>query len=374
MGTITTTSHPCVASLDCREIAIPFRHVFRHASATRDKAATLWVKATGVDGAVGYGEGCPREYVTGETVPGAMTFIEQHRNRVAATVRDLESLKALLVSDGMEIDRNPAAWCALELALLDLMARQAGVPVEDYLGLPRLRRTFDYTAVIGVTSTEQCTALVAQYQRLGMRDYKIKLSGELDADRQNLAALLAARPQRVRVDANNLWTDLEAAKSYLERLDHALFAVEEPFQASRYEWMAALGAALNTRIILDESALRIEQLEHLAADPARWIVNVRVSKMGGLLRSLAFVDRCRAYGIPVIVGAQVGETSLLSRAALTIANAAGNNLISQEGAFGTYLLESDPCEPQLRFGAKGVLDIHALGLADRPGFGLHVRS
>jgi len=274
---------------------------------------------------------------------------------------------------GAEIDRNPAAWCALELALLDLFARRAGVPVEDYLGLPRLRSTFEYTAVIGVTSAEQCAALVGQYRQLGMSDYKIKLSGDPAADRANLEALRAARPARVRADANNLWSDIAMARRYLEALDLKFFAIEEPFEAGMYDAMSVLGAALDARIILDESALRIDQLEHLAKDPARWIVNVRVSKMGGLLRSLAFVERCRAYGIPVIVGAQVGETSLLTRAALTVANAAGDKLIAQEGAFGTYLLESDPCEPELRFGAKGGLDIGALGLPDRPGFGLRVR-
>ncbi len=83
--------------------------------------------------------------------------------------------------------------------------------------------------------------------------------------------------------------------------------------------------------------------------------------MGGVLRSLAVVEAARAAGIGVIVGAQVGETSLLTRAALAVAHAAGPILVAQEGAFGTLLLTRDVCDPPLMFGAGG-----RLAVADHP--------
>ncbi len=62
--------------------------------------------------------------------------------------------------------------------------------------------------------------------------------------------------------------------------------------------------------------------------------------MGGLLRSLNVAEAARRRGIPIVVGAQVGETSVLTRAALVVARSAGDRLLAQEGAFGTYLLEN----------------------------------
>lgn len=363
-----------LASIESTQLDIPFRHVFRHASAARDKTTTLWVKVTSIDNLVGYGEGCPREYVTGESLAGAMRFIQHHRASLIATVGDLESVKEWMSKNTSEVNQNPAAWCALELALLDLISRQANVPIEDYLGVPCLGQTFDYTAVIGVTNAEQCSAMLAKYQQLDMWDYKIKLSGDLQLDNRNIAMLHATQPERVRVDANNLWADLAIASDYLAKLDYPFFAIEEPFQAGRFDLMEELGAIMDTRIILDESILRIEQLDHLMKNPKRWIVNIRVSKMGGLIRSLSVIAKCRACGIPVIIGAQVGETSLLTRAGLTLANAARDILIAQEGAFGTYLLESDPCEPELKFSVKGRLDIKQYGLNGQPGLGLHVKK
>jgi hypothetical protein len=93
-----------------------------------------------------------------------------------------------------------------------------------------------------------------------------------------------------------------------------------------------------------------------------------------LLRSLELVDAISSRGIPVIVGAQVGETSLLTRAALTVASSAGDLLMAQEGAYGTYLLAQDICEPVLMFGRGGRLDTGSVSLKERSGLGLNVIS
>lgn len=82
--------------------------------------------------------------------------------------------------------------------------------------------------------------------------------------------------------------------------------------------------------------------------------------MGGILRSLALANKARLNGIPIIIGAQVGETSVLTRAALTVANANRDILLSQEGAFGTNLLERDIVDPSIKFGLNGIVDANQL--------------
>lgn len=71
------------------------------------------------------------------------------------------------------------------------------------------------------------------------------------------------------------------------------------------EGFRAVDEALSMRVILDESLLRVEQLESLP-DPERWIVNLRVSKMGGILRSFDLAKRAASLGIAGVVGCQVG--------------------------------------------------------------------
>jgi L-alanine-DL-glutamate epimerase-like enolase superfamily enzyme len=143
-------------------------------------------------------------------------------------------------------------------------------------------------------------------------------------------------------------------------------------QAGDYAGLARVAAALDTKIILDESMLRAQQLEAVSDTPGRWIVNLRVSKMGGMLRSLQLVSELRERHIGLIVGAHVGETSLLTRGALTVANAARDILVAQEGAFGTHLLAHDVVDPPLMFGPGGLLD--AAAMPRGAGWGLVVRA
>lgn len=94
--------------------------------------------------------------------------------------------------------------------------------------------------------------------------------------------------------------------------------------------------------------------------------------MGGLLRSLSIARKAKTLGIPIIIGAQVGETSILSRSALTIANSYRDILIAQEGAFGTNLLEYDITDQSLMFGKKGILSGVDKWLGN--GFGIEINS
>jgi L-alanine-DL-glutamate epimerase-like enolase superfamily enzyme len=210
------------------------------------------------------------------------------------------------------------------------------------------------------------------FQDLVSGDFKLKLSGDLERDRAKMAIMrgLDAESVRVRVDANNLWNDADEAIGFLRSLDYPFFAIEEPLGPNQYDQLAHMSDALGCPIILDESLLRVEQLTALADPPTRWLINVRVSKMGGLLRSLSVVDAARRSILGLIVGAQVGETSLLTRAALTVARAAGDTLVAHEGAFGTRLLVHDVCDPPLMFGQDGVLDTAAFPSLRRAGLGI----
>ncbi len=214
------------------------------------------------------------------------------------------------------------------------------------------------TAVVGDEDPEAFHALVRRYAALGFADFKVKLSGDVERDRQKLSAFsaFADRDLRVRGDANNVWKKLDEACEALDRLGFDWFALEEPLEAGSYSALAALGNELGCRIVLDESLTRREQLATLTGLPGQWIVNVRVSKMGGLLRSMAVIEEAKRRGVGIVVGAQVGETSLLTRAGVTAAHAAGESLVAQEGAFGTHLLRADVCDPPLMFGAAGILD------------------
>ena len=346
---------------------VPFKVVFRHASASRDRAENLIVAAH-AEGRVGYGEGCPRDYVSGETVASGLRFIRTHADALRRDVMDVSSLRVWIADHAAAIDENPAAFCALETAILDLLGRASGKCVEELLGLPRPRTAFKYSAVLGNAPHPAYLWQLRRYRKRGFSDFKVKLSGDARRDGRKMRAL-AGTAERIRVDANNLWTTADDCVRHLENLPGKIFAVEEPLAAGNIDGFRAVGESTGTRIVLDESLLRAEQLESLD-DPERWIANIRVSKMGGILRSLTVAERAAGLGIGIIVGCQVGETSILTRAALPAMQAAASNLAAAEGAFGTYLLRRDLTTPCLMFGGGGLLDPSDLPVG--PGFGLTV--
>jgi L-Ala-D/L-Glu epimerase len=365
-----------IQSIHATSLAIPFTHPFKHARAERGATQSLWVQVTSRDGLVGFGEGCPRNDVTGEDGPSAQAFVSAHFDDWLKNIRDRETLADWVACHETEIDANPAAWTAVELALLDLLGKNENRSVESLLGIEELSGSFQYTAVLGDGSTRQFEAQLGKYLDAGFRSFKIKLSGTCirDIEKVRLLAAAGVKPCAVRADANNLWADADAAIWYLNGLGFAFFALEEPLKRGDYAGMRRIAQALHTRIILDQSLLRADQLGQICDSAERWIVNLRVSKMGGLLRSLQLVDEVRTQGLPLIVGAHVGETSLLTRAALTVASGAQDVLLAQEGAAGTHLLAYDVIDRPIMFGAGGRLAVESLPRSGSGGFQLDVHD
>ena len=356
-------------SLEVQSLNIPFKQAFVHASAARAMTEAVLVTVTNMVGMEGIGEGCPRRYVTGETVDSIQGFINRHRDQWMAFT-SVQDVKQWVTEHASTIDQNPAAWCAVETACLDLFGKEAGLPIEVLLGLPSLNGRFQYSAVLGTDTLQSFERQLQRYRSAGFTDFKVKVTGRLQDDIDKLARLASIEDLtiRVRLDANNLWSDAGSAVSYLRQLPGHIAAIEEPLKVEDYDGCRLLSRELNIPIILDESFLRLDQFAAIQNDPlSTWIINVRVSKMGGILRSLAVAKRAKEVGIPIIIGAQVGETSVLTRAALTVANSYRDILLAQEGAFGTLLLERDLCDPPLMFGAAGRLDTTALSGA---GLGL----
>ena len=362
-----------IERLDVFTFPIPFKVVFRHSSAKRDRAENIIVVARSECGRVGYGEGCPRSYVTGESLRSSAAFIQQHEETIIGNVQDIDGLKTWIDANRGAIDQNPAAFCAVELALLDLFGKIAERPIEDVLDIPRISGIYRYSAVLGDAPYLAYWWQFRRYWGRGFRDFKVKVSGDPGRDWRKISAFRKKEDPalRVRLDANNLWHSAADCISHINGLSYDFFAIEEPLQEGDLSGFKRVGEECQTKIILDESLLRPEQLDTLD-DAPRWIVNLRVSKMGGVLRSIEVAREAEKRGIGIIVGAQVGETSILTRAALAVANVCRDGLVASEGAFGTYLLQRDLTSPSLMFGPGGELVCGNVLDPACPGLGLDI--
>jgi len=345
-----------IKSFEFQELKIPFKVGFKHSSADRRFTQTILVKVQSDSGYMGVGEGCPREYVSGENMASCREFIQSIKEEVI-NFSDLEHVSGWANQHEKRIDQNPAAWCAVELAILDLWGREGSISIEELLSLPELEMPFKYTAVLGDSSPEDFEKQVRQFVKYGFWDFKVKITGDINKDQKKMGIISkhCTGDHRIRLDGNNLWKQPAEVIKYLKDLGNPIFALEEPLTAFDFVGLRKIAKEFPTKIILDESFLNQGHFADLEKDPDPYIINLRISKMGGLYRSLKIGHCAAKLNIPLIIGAQVGETSVLTRAALAIAQNFKEILLAQEGAFGTLLLSRDLVQKPLMFGAGGIL-------------------
>jgi L-Ala-D/L-Glu epimerase len=156
----------------------------------------------------------------------------------------------------------------------------------------------------------------------------------------------------LRADANGGWGADEAIEQLKRLAQFRLQAIEQPVPATDLAGMKRVREESGVRVMADESLVTLDQARRLIELGACDYFNVRLSKNGGISGSLAIAKLAQEFGIKIQVGAQVGETGILSAAARTLA-AHLPALAFAEGSFGTWLLAEDVTFENIAFGLGG---------------------
>ena len=232
-----------------------------------------------------------------------------------------------------------AARNAVDCALWDLEAKQAGCAVWELAGLPKPGP--EITAF--TLSLDAPEVMRDEASRHADRPLlKIKLGGEGDLAR--LEAVRAGAPRaRIIVDANEGWTPEGYAALAPELLALGVELVEQPLPAGRDAALADMARPLP--VCADESCHDRASLAGLAG---RYdVVNIKLDKTGGLTEALALREAARAAGFGIMVGCMVGSSLAMAPAVLVAQGAAFTDLD------GPLLLAVD--RPQgLFYDAEGV--------------------
>ena len=374
---------PRIAGIDLFELDLPFRRAFRHAAAERVRSESLFVRCVTDDGAVGFGEALPRPYVTGETKSAAFDLLAQRiLPRVLgmsfASFQEVHDFLAGCDGNAPEAWVDPrtpqtAAWCAVDLALLDTFGRAFGTNLGP--GLPG--RTPDpasgawpaglrYSVVLSDDPGRRRLTTLLEARLYGIRDVKVKVTGQSVAGVRLARRILGSRAQ-LRVDSNMAWSYSGAREAIALLSPYRVEAFEQPLPANDVEGMARLTAD-GVPVIADEGFHDAASLEKLIAGRACTGVNVRIAKCGGLVASLARCRRALETGLTLQIGCQVGETSQLSAAQLVLVRTLARGVSHLEGCYGERLLAIDPVRPLLQFGRGGRPPAAPQG----PGFGTEV--
>jgi L-alanine-DL-glutamate epimerase-like enolase superfamily enzyme len=359
-----------IASLKLFKVAVPLKKVVRHASFERSVSENLVVRVTLSDGTSGYGEGVPRSYVTGETLESTFAALDgPDWSRVMGHPSDfrqvVQRLETLTLS---EIESDPrgmfgnAARCALELAILDAYGQHFGesvgraVDLANVEGLRRFSspRRVRYSGAITAESSRAERISALKMRIYGFRQVKIKVGSEGQDDARRLEKMrnFLGRRMDIRLDANEAWP----AAELLERVEplrrFGATALEQPVAHAQVGMLADLRPRLGIPIMLDESLCgwpdAVAAIEHGTAD----LLNVRLSKCGGIIPSLRIIALAQRSGLGVQLGCHPGETSLLSAAGRQVASRV-DGIRYLEGSYDRHILAANLTRHDLTFGYGG---------------------
>jgi L-Ala-D/L-Glu epimerase len=326
-----------VASLEVLPLRIPFRFAFGHHLALRREARPQVVRLRLSDGSTGHGEALPRPYLTGESEASVQTALEGPLAALVLgrEVGGLEGARTLIEGPAAqaERERTPAAFCGLELALLDAAGRSTGRPVSDLLGGTR-RAHLEYdVAVAGFLPLSALHLYLGEVRRRGARLLKLKVGRPDDGERAALARRVLGDGVALVVDANGAWSEDEAVERIRALEAFGLTAVEQPVAGQDVAGLARVRRAVSTPIMADESLCTLADARRLIEHDACDLWNLRVGKCGGLLATAELADLAARHGIGCALGVLVGETGILTAAGRHLAaGRPGLRWLEHEGA------------------------------------------
>ena len=240
-------------------------------------------------------------YYLGDDAAHMTAEIESVRREVEAGA-DRETLRKLLPPGGA---RN-----ALDCALWDLEARQAGQPAWRLAGLPP-PRPLTTTYTVGAGEPAEMAAKASSFDQA--KSIKLKLTGDATLDAERVRAVRKARP--------DVWLGVDANQGFdadgLAALMPALVAakvklLEQPVARGREAELDGFRSAIP--IAADESVLGLAEVEPLVG---RFdIVNIKLDKCGGLTEALLMAAEARRLGLGVMVGNMVGTSLAMAPAFL----------------------------------------------------------
>jgi L-Ala-D/L-Glu epimerase len=359
---------PTVTELQLFAVDLPFKVAFRHAAAERTTSDSLFLRVGLDDGAQGWGESLPRAYVSGEHREDAFTLLRDSilPALLGRTFQSPAEVGSFLEKcDGQaptewvrpEIPQT-SAWCSVDLALLDAFGRAFGKPAS--LGGPppaadALRR-YRYSGVVSAGRGWSYAVSLLKTRAFGFPHVKLKVERDGAGRAARTARRLLGRRTDLRVDANMAWSVEQALEAIGELRAVGIQSFEQPIAADDLSGLARLVAESSAGIMVDEGLTHRESLRTRISHRACTGANVRISKCGGLIGAYARCREALEAGLMLQVGCQVGESSLLSAAHLTLLQALAPltpGVRYAEGCFGGHLLREDPVTPSVQFGYGG---------------------
>jgi L-alanine-DL-glutamate epimerase-like enolase superfamily enzyme len=245
-------------------------------------------------GLTGYGEVCPL----------GPFYLPAYADGVRAGVRELgphllgwdpRALQQLNHRMDAALKGHPYVKSGIDIACWDILGQACGLPVCMLMG-GRFGDKVRLYRAISQESPDEMAKKVAGYRAQGYTRFQLKVGGDPDTDIERIHAVRAMLlpSDRLVADANTGWTQHEAVR-VVRAVKNLDVYIEQP--CLTYEECLSVRRLTDHPFVLDENVDGLDMLLRAKSDLAMDVVNLKISKLGGLTKTRQVRDLCVSMGI-----------------------------------------------------------------------------
>lgn len=308
----------------------------------------------------------------GEVCPLGPYYLPAYANGVRAGIKELgphlvgeNPLELAKFNRRMDAALKGHAYVksALDMACWDLLGKATGLPVCTLLG-GRYGEDFVLYRAISQESPAAMADRVAGYRAEGYRRFQLKVGGDPDVDIERIHAVAEKlKPgDRLVADANTGWLPHEAMRVVRAVRDVDVY-IEQPCLS--YEECLSVRRHTDQPFVLDEVMDSVEMLLRGRADLAMDVVNLKISKLGGLTRIKQARDLCVSLGIAMTLEDSWGG-DIVTAAIAHLAHSTPPEFLFTATDFNSYVTVSlAEGAPQRQHGRLSAPTAPGLGIVPR---------
>lgn len=209
-------------------------------------------------------------------------------------------------------DHNATIKSAFDMALFDIAAKNAELPLYKFLG--GSKRTIETDMTIGIDSPDKMAVTALKYQRNGCRIIKIKLGKNVHDDIERVKQIRAAvgNEMILRLDANQGWSFDDALFALGELAKENIEFCEQPMRTWFDDALPELALNSPIKLMADESCYNHHDARWLIQHQACEYINIKFAKSGGILEAQKIHEEAMKHGVKCMIGSMLESRIALS--------------------------------------------------------------
>jgi L-alanine-DL-glutamate epimerase-like enolase superfamily enzyme len=297
-----------ITKIEFFRLDMPLSVPYTIAYETISQTTNIVLRLSTDKGITGWGCAAPDLEVTGETPEDVVRYIT---TVVMDLLRDQSpfQIARIIYLLNQLIPHARSTMAMVDMALYDILARRARVPLYQLLG--GYKNKIATSITIGILPLQDTLEQADSFFKMGFTILKVKGGRDLNEDVEKLLKLREKYGQDfvLRFDANQGYTSQQAIDFVNQTRKANIEILEQPTCQSKDEMLGLVSQKVNIPVMADESIKSLADAFRLARNDLTDMVNIKIMKVGGIQEAMHINSVAKAAGLEVMTGC-IDECSL----------------------------------------------------------------